>query len=63
MSQSENTRWRQEAVAAAKRANAYNIEQVVNVLDGICIDDLDDWCSKLKQDYPCLFTVSVRKGL
>lgn len=60
---SEDTHWRQEAVAAAKRANAYNVVQVVKVLDGVCIDELDSWCAILKRDYPCLFITSIGEKL
>lgn len=60
---SEDTHWRQEVVAAAKRVDVLDPETIISLSDGVCIDDLDDWCATLKRDYPCLFKNNVRDGL
>lgn len=55
--------WYEAAHAAAVRADAFNIRQVVGLMamDGfrITIEDMDDWSADARCAFPCLFKSRV----
>lgn len=56
--------WEEAALAAAKRAEAFNLTQVVQLLrddsmDSVPEDQLDDVCGQYRLDYPCLFKGNI----
>ena len=55
--------WEKAALIAAKRLDAYDLQQVIKLLRGVPEDQLDDVCEQYRLDYPCLFYGNVRDGL
>lgn len=55
--------WEKAALIAAKRLDAFNPQQVIEVLRGVPEDQLDDVCEQCRLDYPCLFYGHVVDGL
>jgi len=57
--------WLVAAEQAAKRADAYNVPQVVNLMKNckVQIEEMDEWCQQFRGDAPCLFMNHVVEGL
>jgi len=57
--------WLVAAEQAAKRADAYNVLQVVNLMKDykVPIDEMDEWCVQGREDFPCLFMNHIVDGL
>ena len=57
--------WLVAAEQAAKRADAYRVPQVVNMMKNykVQIEEMDEWCDQGREDYPCLFMNHVVEGL
>lgn len=54
-------KWYDEACKAAKRADAFNVEEVVHLmeLDEVRIEDMDEWCEQAREDLPCQFLARI----
>jgi len=46
-------------IEAAKRADAFDPNQLVEILRDTDIEDLDDLMNQLRHDHPCLFKARV----
>lgn len=57
--------WEIAAKEAARKAEAYNIGQVVNLMESykIPIEEMDEWCAQTREDHPCLFINHVIEDL
>ena len=51
--------WLEEAYSAARRANASDPRQIVQVMkaERVTISDMDEWCRQARLDYPCMYRV------
>lgn len=56
-----SSEWHQAALAAAKKADAFSLKQVVEIMayEEVPQGEMDEWCEQCRYDQPCLFKVQI----